>query len=254
MKWTLLALAVAGAMAACSSPSKVVVPDGSNRKPVNSEARIADYRVRTGEEQAAFVERSALMRQVASLAKEIASLKTYVLQLSEFAASNASSHVPRSVLPASAVGQPSKARIRKSIDAPVAGRSESFEIRDDAVVFRVTHPFAKVDFKPSPEFKEVLLRSARLCTRIDIRGRTDATVDDPADRTIAQGRALRARSFLVGNGIDPKKLHVSYLASGDRLASNATVAGRALNRRVEIEAFGLDTRALRDSATTMGSL
>src|ERR1019366_842964 len=84
----LIAVAAAALVGACSSAPKPVVPDGANRKPVNSEARIAEYRARTSEEQAASAERSALTRQVAYLQGEILKLKTYVIQLSTLASSS----------------------------------------------------------------------------------------------------------------------------------------------------------------------
>ena len=86
MQKVLFSIVAASAVAACSSVPKPVTPDGASRKPVNSEARISEYRVRTGEEQAAAADRSALSRQVAYLQGEITKLKTYVVQLSTIAA------------------------------------------------------------------------------------------------------------------------------------------------------------------------
>ena len=256
MHKTLIAVAAAAVAAACSTPPKPTVPDGANRKAVNTEARIADYRTRTGEEQVASAERSALTRQVAYLQGEILKLKTYVIQLSTIASTN-DGGLARALPPAAAVSQAS-ARVRPDpkVSGSAAIDTESFEIREGAVVFRVMQPFAKAEFNPSVEFKSELLNRARVSARIDIRGRTDAAVDNNGDRVIAQRRALRARSFLLENGIADKKIHVSYLAAGDRLASNATAQGRALNRRVEIETVGVDTRDLRDdnSSNVMGRL
>ena len=84
---------------------------------------------------------------------------------------------------------------------------------------------------------------------------TDSWTDNPADRSIAQSRAVRAREFLLANGIDAGKIRTTFQASGGYLADNATPAGRALNRRVEIEANGLDTSPLMDQlAAADGSL
>ena len=241
MKLTLLSLAIAALVATfgCSSPPKVVVPDGSARRPVNSEARIAEYRARTGEEQAASAERSALTRQVAYLQGEILKLKTYVIQLSTIASP-----------PASQAAESIRSEERPK--QPTAAMStESSEVRDGAVVFRVMQPFGKAEFSPSAAFQGELLNRARESARIDVRGRTDARADNAGDRSIAQRRALCARAFLIDNGIPARKIHVSFLAAGDRLASNATPQGRAFNRRIEIETLGVNTRALSEGSSNV---
>jgi outer membrane protein OmpA-like peptidoglycan-associated protein len=260
MKLTLLSLAIAALVATfgCSSPPKVVVPDGSARRPVNSEARIAEYRARTGEEQAASAERSALTRQVAYLQGEILKLKTYVIQLSTIASS--SEAAPARALPP-APSAPPASQAAESIRSeerpkqPTAAMStESSEVRDGAVVFRVMQPFGKAEFSPSAAFQGELLNRARESARIDVRGRTDARADNAGDRSIAQRRALCARAFLIDNGIPARKIHVSFLAAGDRLASNATPQGRAFNRRIEIETLGVNTRASEGSSNVVGRL
>ena len=255
MKALVLACVVL-AVVGCSSPPKVVVPDGSDRKPVNSDARIADYRARTSEEKSALVERSALTRQVASLQAEIAGLKAYVVQLGVVVNNNTASVVagapPPLVRPEA---QTDTGRINGANGVVTAGDGESLEVRSRAVVFRVTFAVGKVDFRPSPAFERELLRIAKVSERVEIRGRTDALKDNPKDRAIAQGRAQQARSFLLSNGIDGEKVHLSFLASGGHIADNARATGRALNRRVEIEAMGVDTHPLLDSvAAATGSL
>ena len=86
--------------------------------------------------------------------------------------------------------------------------------------------------------------------RIEIRGRTDSWTDNAVDLSIAQSRAVRAREFLLANGIETGKIRTTFLASGGYVADNATPAGRALNRRVEIEATGLDTAPLMDQVAS----
>ena len=251
MKLTLLCLAIAALVATfgCSSPPKVLVPDGSARRPVNSEARIAEYRARTGEEQAASAERSALTRQVAYLQGEILKLKTYVIQLSTIASS--SEAAPARALPPAPSAAESIRSEERPKQPPAAMSTESSEVRDGAVVFRVMQPFGKAEFSPSAAFQGELLNRARESARIDVRGRTDARADNAGDRSIAQRRALCARAFLIDNGIPARKIHVSFLAAGDRLASNATPQGRAFNRRIEIETLGVNTRALSEGSSNV---
>jgi outer membrane protein OmpA-like peptidoglycan-associated protein len=250
MKATALAVAIAAGLVACSSPPKAVVPDGSSRKPVNSEARITEYRAQNAQDQEATTQRALLERQLAALQSELAGLKAYLVQLTAVAEHNASLQ-PRRPEPAAKSLDQAKARrpmfFIGNTPAPVlAAENESFEVRRNAVVFRVTQPFARAEFNPSPAFEKELLRLARLSERIEIRGRTDSWTDNPADRSIAQSRAVRAREFLVANGIEAGKIRTTFQASGGYLADNATPTGRALNRRVEIEANGLDTSPVAD--------
>ena len=230
--------AVCVALAACSSVPKVVVPDGSGRKPVNTEARIAAYQARSAEEQASALERGALMRQVTALQGEVTNLKSFVVQLSMVAAANADQAGPAR---ATAV-----ARAESGIP------SGSVEFRDSAVVFRVNHEFAKTDFRPTPQLEDALLKAARVGSRIEVRGRTDSPVPTSADYAIARQRALRAQRFLVANGVDPKRIHVSFMAAGDFVADNSTAEGRARNRRVEIAAYGVTADTF--TSATVGSL
>jgi outer membrane protein OmpA-like peptidoglycan-associated protein len=254
MKATILAAAIAAGLVGCSSPPKAVVPDGSSRKPVNSEARVSEYRAQNAQEQAATAQRALLERQLAMLQSELAGLKAYVVQLSAVAEHNASLAPRRAEQRAKALsqaGQRQPMSLSADRSAPVlTGDNESFEVGGSSVVFRVTQPFAKAEFNPSPAFEKELLRLAHLSQRIEIRGRTDSWTDNAADRSIAQSRAVRAREFLIANGIDAGKIRTTFLARGGYLADNATPAGRALNRRVEIETNGVDTSPFVDQVAT----
>lgn len=126
----------------------------------------------------------------------------------------------------------------------------SIEVRDQAVVFRVTHPFGKTDFKPSAVLEEQLLKAARSSKHIEIRGRTDAEFDNAVDRDIAMQRALRARRYLISNGIDASKIRWSCLAAGGYVTANKTAEGRAKNRRVEIETMDVDASAFNSQVQT----
>jgi outer membrane protein OmpA-like peptidoglycan-associated protein len=70
-----------------------------------------------------------------------------------------------------------------------------------------------------------------------VRGRTDGTTVAPAESRIARERAAAVREVLVAGGVDPARVRESFQPSGDHAADNSTVAGRGLNRRVEIEVY-----------------
>ena len=277
MKTTLMALAVASIfVVACTSIPVPVVPDGSDRIPINSSAQIEDYKARTAEETANFTERTALTRQVEGLQKQVAELKAYMVMLHMLAENgqiNPALLVPRKVTQApspeiqspvaeaknatlengaspATVGQAPAAKPTPAKTSQVPAQSndegnESVEVRDHStIVFRVTHALGKSEFKPSPKLQVQLLAAAREGKRIEIRGRTDALHENEFDRKIAMQRALSAREFLVSNGIDPSRIRARYLAIGGFVADNNTVDGKRQNRRVEIETLDVDIAAL----------
>lgn len=227
----------------CSSVPKPVIPDGSNRTPVNTQVKIDDYSARTAEENANYRERTALARQVEALNRQMAEMK-----LSMMAATANNADGQTSTPKARPVSQQGKA------PAIAIGNTETMEVRDQAIVFRVVHPFAQTAFHPSDTFQKSLIKAAHDSRQIEIRGRTDSNVDDDANRQIALERALKARLFLVKHGVHPRKIRISYLASGGFLVDNATEEGRSRNRRVEVEAMDIDTTAFKaDESMTIGS-
>ena len=253
--FALLAICSAIALAGCSNIPVPVVPDGSSRQAINSEAKIEDFKAHAAADAQAAQQRDALSLQVDSLRKQVADLKTYLMmqQIGAQNAQGAPAAKPATSEPATPL--PAMKHLESAPTATTPG-GEAIEVRGQSVVFRVTHPFGKTEFSPSPDLQSKLLKAAREAKHIDIRGRTDAQADDAVDRDIALQRALRARRFLVANGVEPAKIRWSSLASGGRVADNSTADGRAKNRRVEIETMDVDTTAfLADSksATMVGS-
>lgn len=238
MKMNVICLAVTGALAvsACSSIPKPVIPDGSERTPVNTTAVIQDYQARTAEETANASERTALSRQVDGLNRQVAELKAYMMMMQMDADQNRpkASTNRQGVAPATVV---------EGNVQTIGAKGETVEIREQSLIFRVSQGFAKTDFKPSNELQAQMLKAAREAKHIEIRGRTDADHDNVIDRDIAMLRALRARRFLLNNGISPYKIKWSYIAAGGYVANNRTPQGKAKNRRVEIETMDIDTAA-----------
>jgi outer membrane protein OmpA-like peptidoglycan-associated protein len=70
---------------------------------------------------------------------------------------------------------------------------------------------------------------------IAVRGYTDSAGKADANRTLSRKRAVEVKEYLVLNqNIPAANVTEQGLGPADPVASNATVAGRALNRRVEI--------------------
>ena len=72
-------------------------------------------------------------------------------------------------------------------------------------------------------------------SRVIIKGHTDSTGSDSTNQRLSEDRADRVRSFLVAEGVDPSRLTAIGLGERSPIATNATEAGRAQNRRVEVE-------------------
>jgi outer membrane protein OmpA-like peptidoglycan-associated protein len=69
---------------------------------------------------------------------------------------------------------------------------------------------------------------------VTIIGHTDSTGSDVINNPLSFDRASRTRDYLAGRGVPPQRIYVDGRGSREPVASNATEAGRARNRRVEI--------------------
>ncbi|MDQ1829835.1 OmpA family protein [Massilia scottii] len=225
----IIALAAVAALTACSSAPQPVMPNGRDRTPINSQVKIEEYRARVAEETTDRREKIALARQVEALSRQLAELKFYMMAMQADAQNG-----PPKARPVSHQG---------TVPAIAILNAESVDVRKQAIVFRLAHRYGKSAFSPTAGFQDSLLKAARSSARVVIRGRTDSGVEDDANRRVAMGRAVKARAFLIENGIPAAKIQISYLASGGFLVPNETEAGKAQNRRVEIETVDLDTTA-----------
>lgn len=82
-----------------------------------------------------------------------------------------------------------------------------------------------------------LIADAKVAPLVLLRGRTDGTSDAAAESRIARDRAAAVRDYLVAAGVDAARIRATYQPTGDHAADNTAAAGRALNRRVEIEVY-----------------
>lgn len=69
---------------------------------------------------------------------------------------------------------------------------------------------------------------------VDIIGHTDSTGSDAINNPLSQNRANAAMHYLVSKGVAGQRISTSGMGASQPVASNATEAGRAQNRRVEI--------------------
>ncbi|MGC9561241.1 MAG: OmpA family protein [Brachymonas sp.] len=71
-------------------------------------------------------------------------------------------------------------------------------------------------------------------TYVSVIGHTDNTGTDAINNPLSLNRANAARDYLVAHGVAPSRITTTGMGSAQPVASNATAAGRAENRRVEI--------------------
>lgn len=70
--------------------------------------------------------------------------------------------------------------------------------------------------------------------KIEIAGHTDSQGADDQNLILSQQRADAVKKYLIGKGITADRLHAKGYGESKPIAENETEAGRALNRRTEI--------------------
>lgn len=71
--------------------------------------------------------------------------------------------------------------------------------------------------------------------KANIVGHTDSTGSDKHNQKLSEKRAAKVKSMLIENGVDASRLTSEGMGEKMPVASNKTKAGRAENRRIEVE-------------------
>jgi len=71
--------------------------------------------------------------------------------------------------------------------------------------------------------------------KVIIIGHTDHTGTDEYNQKLSERRAASLAKKLIDNGIDAKRIETSGKGEKEPIATNATAAGRAQNRRIEVD-------------------
>lgn len=98
----------------------------------------------------------------------------------------------------------------------------------------VAFAFGSSDFISHPNITDKLISSANHANEVNVRGYTDNIGTDMANKQLAHKRAESIKKYLVSRRVSEAKIKI-FAEPGEYIASNKSEAGRAVNRRVEIE-------------------
>jgi len=107
------------------------------------------------------------------------------------------------------------------------------------VVIRSGGLFDKAGDLLSPMFTQILDRIATVLlgfgdSEIRVRGHTDSHGDPQFNFELSEKRAETVRAYLVSKGLDGASITSEGRGSLEPVASNATLEGRGVNRRVDL--------------------
>ena len=121
------------------------------------------------------------------------------------------------------------------------GTGVNVQKRGDQIVLElpsdVNFAFDKYDIQP--RFYGVLNAVSRTlakypATCVDVNGHTDAIGSYAYNQVLSERRADAVADYLSGHSVTGARLHVQGFGKTEPIASNATIEGRAANRRVAI--------------------
>jgi OOP family OmpA-OmpF porin len=101
----------------------------------------------------------------------------------------------------------------------------------EGVTFETNSAILTADSRPVlNEVADGVVKHPRL--KVELQGYTDSTGSDKYNLVLSEKRANAVREYLINQGVKPEQLSAKGFGKADPVASNATPAGRAKNRRV----------------------
>jgi len=110
-------------------------------------------------------------------------------------------------------------------------------------LYGVTFDFDKATLRPEsfPILeKAAAVLAARAGLAVEVQGHTDNVGQDDYNQKLSQERAKAVAAWLSGHGIAASRLAAKGYGKARPIADNASDAGRAINRRVELVRAGCD--------------
>jgi outer membrane protein OmpA-like peptidoglycan-associated protein len=142
-----------------------------------------------------------------------------------------------------AVGYQKDKQIRELREA-TAGSGVDVTETDNGSAILVNLPdgvtFDVGSYSLKPEFRATLDQVAQSIVQypnslIDVYGHTDSTGSDSYNQTLSENRARTVAAYLTSRGVGAARIRSQGFGETMPVADNATDAGRAKNRRVEIK-------------------
>ncbi|MFZ2322308.1 MAG: OmpA family protein [Ignavibacteriaceae bacterium] len=116
---------------------------------------------------------------------------------------------------------------------------------DSGILFETNSSTLQAEAK-SDISKLVLILNKYPDTNILVTGHTDSDGTEQYNQTLSEKRAKAVSDYSMSQGISSSRLSIIGLGEGEPVASNETVEGKKLNRRVEIAIFA--NEELKDAA------
>ena len=82
--------------------------------------------------------------------------------------------------------------------------------------------------------RAVALLKDHMDAYVEITGHTDSKGSDAYNQALSERRALSVKNYLVSQGIAANRITTAGAGESQPVTTNATAAGRAINRRVVI--------------------
>lgn len=132
-------------------------------------------------------------------------------------------------------------RQQRAMEAELSGSGVGVARQGDNLVLRMPSDvtFATNQSNIEPRFEATLADVAGVLRQydrsvVDIVGHTDSSGGDAINQPLSERRAIAVADALIREGVIRERLFVAGRSANEPVASNATVEGRAQNRRVEI--------------------
>jgi outer membrane protein OmpA-like peptidoglycan-associated protein len=146
-------------------------------------------------------------------------------------------------LPAHQAAGPAQAqREGNRLDSSDGGAGNGSVDSQPLAADKVTIPFSinsnKIDEASYPLLDQIAEEMAKHPEiTVGVKGYTDNSGSPSYNESVSAFRASTVQSYLIGKGVDPKKITLFAMGNANPIASNNTTVGRKRNRRVEIELY-----------------
>jgi OOP family OmpA-OmpF porin len=139
------------------------------------------------------------------------------------------------LLPPVAAAAPTPAEPMPAEIAAIEPQSEPFSLAEKAQ-FDFDQAVLKAEDKQRLDAAIAGLKNLAGDATIQVTGYTDSIGSEKYNRDLSMRRARAAQEYLVNKGVNPTRIVISGMGESNPIASNDTAEGRAMNRRVEVEA------------------